>query len=280
MKILKVLMVIILLFVIVFSCTKVPAGNVGVKVYLLGSEKGVDTEELGVGRYYIGINEELYLFPTFQQNYIWTKDKNEGSPNDESFTFQTSEGLGVNADVGISYHLNPKKISSVFQKYRKGIEEITDVFMRNYVRDAFNNIGSQYPVESVYGKGKTQLIQKVQDKISPELEEQGIIIDKLYWIGTIRLPDVVEKALNAKIEATQRAEQRENELREAEAEAAKKIAIAQGEAQANKIRLSTINKTLIEYEQMQNQKEAIKKWDGKLPNVTSGVVPFIQIESK
>ena len=55
------------------ACSKVPAGHVGVKVYLLGSSKGVDTEELGVGRYWIGINEELYLFPTYMQNYTWVK---------------------------------------------------------------------------------------------------------------------------------------------------------------------------------------------------------------
>ncbi len=64
------------------GCSKVPAGNVGIKVYLLGKSKGVDTEELPVGRYWIGINEELYKFPTFTQNYVWTKNINEGSIND------------------------------------------------------------------------------------------------------------------------------------------------------------------------------------------------------
>jgi hypothetical protein len=31
------------------ACSKVPAGNVGIKVYLLGGDKGVDHEELGPG---------------------------------------------------------------------------------------------------------------------------------------------------------------------------------------------------------------------------------------
>ena len=47
---------------------KVPAGNVGIKVYLLGGEKGVDAEQKGPGRYWIGWNEDLYLFPTYKQN--------------------------------------------------------------------------------------------------------------------------------------------------------------------------------------------------------------------
>lgn len=58
----------------------------------------------------------------------------------ESITFQTREGMSVNADVGISYHIN-----------RKGIEWITDIYLRNIVRDAFKQYGSQVNVESVYG---------------------------------------------------------------------------------------------------------------------------------
>ena len=94
------------------GCSKVPVGNVGIKVYLLGSAKGVSNEEvLGVGRYYIGWNEELYLFPTFTQNYNFDK----AGQYDESITFQTSQGLSVNADVGISYSLEPSKIHVLFQ---------------------------------------------------------------------------------------------------------------------------------------------------------------------
>ena len=129
--------VVIMAFAALSGCSKVPAGNVGVKVYLLGGEKGVDSEVLRVGRYWIGINEDLFLFPTFTQNYVWTKDATEGSPTDESITFQTQEGLGVNADIGISYHIDTDKVSLIFQKYRKGVDEITDIYLRNMVRDAF-----------------------------------------------------------------------------------------------------------------------------------------------
>ena len=85
---------------------------------------------LGVGRYWIGVNENLFLYPTFQQNYIWTQSEDEGSIDDESFTFQTSEGMQVGADIGVSYHLDPDKIPQIFQKYRKGIEEITSLFVK------------------------------------------------------------------------------------------------------------------------------------------------------
>ena len=256
------------------ACSKVPAGNVGVKVYLLGDSKGVDNEVLGVGRYWIGMNEELYLFPTFKQNYVWTQDKTEGSPNDESITFQTSEGLSVSADIGITYSVDPEKVQTIFQKYRKGIDEITDVFLRNKVRDTFNMIASNFDVESVYGKGKTELLEQVNEKVYNDLKEEGIIIERIYLIGELRLPDSVVTALNAKVESTQRAQQRENELREAEAQAKKQIAEAEGEAEStlvkaraqaesNRLLNASLTSNLIEYEK-------VKKWDGVLPKANSG----------
>jgi regulator of protease activity HflC (stomatin/prohibitin superfamily) len=287
-----ILSILIVMMIGLFSsCSKVPAGNVGVKVYLLGQKKGVDSEVLGVGRYHIGINEELFLFPTFQQNYVWTRDRAEGSKTDESFTFQTSEGMSVNADIGIAYHIEKEKVNEIFQKYRKGVDELTDIVLRNAVRDAFNNIASKYNVESVYGKGKADLIMKVHEMVKEEFTKKGIIVDKLFYIGSIRLPNTVINALNMKVEATQRAQQRENELREAEAEAKKKIAqaegeakssvaIAKGKAQANKLLINSINKTLIDYERLQIEKEALKKWNGSLPTtmLPNSSLPFINLK--
>ena len=59
------------------SFEKVEAGYVGIKVNMLGSDKGVDSEVLGVGRYWIGWNQELFKFPTFQQTVSWTKPEND-----------------------------------------------------------------------------------------------------------------------------------------------------------------------------------------------------------
>jgi len=265
----------------VIACDKVPAGNVGVKVYMVGKDKGVDSEELGPGRYWIGYNEELFLFPIFTQNYVWTKDPAEGSPNDESITFQTIEGLSVNADIGISYHIDPAKVSIVFQKYRKGVDEITDIYLRNMVRDALVKEGSTRPIESVYGMGKTELLAEVEKMVSEQCGPIGIVVEKISFIGDFRLPQTVVNSINTKIEATQKAQQRQNEVAESEATANKLRAQAKGEAdailtranaeaQANKIVAASITPELVKY-------RTVTKWNGVLPQVTGGAVPMIQI---
>lgn len=280
----KIISLIIMLAVFssMIGCSKVPAGNVGIKFYLLGQKKGTDYDELSPGRYWIGINEELYLFPTFTQNYVWTKDKAEGSPIDESITFQTKEGMSVNADVGITYRIEPNKASIIFERYKKGIDEITDVFLRNMVRDAFVTIASTKEIESVYGAGKASIIEEVTNMVKDQVNEIGIIIEKIYLVGDMRLSKSVIDALNNKMVATQRAQQRENELREAEAQAKKQVAEAEGQAKAilaiadaqanaNKKLSNSITKDLVNY-------KAIEKWNGALPQVSGNNTPFINLK--
>ena len=258
------------------ACSKVPAGHVGVKVYLLGSDKGVDVEEKGVGRYWIGWNEELFLFPTFTQNHTWS--------GEEKLNFQTIEGLSVSADVGISYHVNPTKVTSVFQKYRKGVEEITDIYLRNMVRDALVKRASTLNIESVYGAGKATLIENVQADVKAQTEDIGIVIEKIYWVGELTLPVTVIDSINAKIQANQLAEQRRNEVEQSKAEAQKQIESARGaaesqltiaKAEADAIRVKgaalQANPEVIEL-------SAIEKWDGKLPTYSgSAAIPFINL---
>ena len=276
----KFLLMAICLF-FVYSCSKVRPGYVGVKVYLLGGEKGVDHEELGVGRYWIGINEELYRFPVFLQNVVWKNEDRSGPMNNEAFVFQTKEGMSVGANIGLSYRIDPEKVSQVFQKYRKGIDEITETFLRNHIRNALNEKGARLAIDDVYGPGKAGLLKEVTRAVKDEVEPTGILIDKIYLIGGFRLPDTVTEALNAKIKATQMAAQRKNEIEQTKAEAQKRIEKARGEAQAilqvakakskaNHIISRSLTPALINYNK-------IEKWNGTLPKVTGSQSNLISI---
>lgn len=264
------------------GCDKVPSGYVGVKVNLLGGEKGVDVQPLGVGRYWIGVNEDLFLFPTFTQNYVWTADVREGSETDESISFQTVEGLTVNTDVGITYTIDPDKVTEVFQKYRKGVTEITDIYLRNIVRDEMNRSSSMMKVDAAYGAGKAELMSKtlkaVQDKVGPS----GIKVESIYLVSDLRLPPNIVDSINLKIAATQKAEQRNNEIATAEAQAkvieaeasgkAKAILVeAQAQAEANRLLAQSMSGVLVQY-------KAIEKWDGQMPKISGSNGTMVQVD--
>ena len=290
-----VLLLVVILFGIT-SCNKVPAGNVGVIVHMLGGSKGVDSEEVGPGRYFLGINDELFLFPVSLQNYVWTADRREGSPENEEFTFQTREGLVVKADIGISYSVNPKRVSEIFQKYRRGISEITHTFIRNQVRDALVSISASKPIEYVYGEGKADLMKQVEEHVRQENGDM-FIIQSISWIGELRLPPTVVDAINAKIEATQKAAQRENEIATAKAEAQKAIeesrgraesqlTVARAEAEATRVRgqaeadaIEAKSKALNTNPQLV-QYEIARNWNGVLPTTTMGSssIPMLNLK--
>jgi regulator of protease activity HflC (stomatin/prohibitin superfamily) len=244
------------------SCNKVPAGNVGIKFYLLGGKKGVDYEALKPGRYWIGINEELYIFPTQLQNYVW-----QGSEAQGSFAFQDKEGLKLSADIGITYRIQEEKVPHIFEKYKKGLDEITSVFLRNMIRDALVKRASKLNADYMYGEGRSELIESVQTDVINQVQDMGIIIEKLYWTGEFVLPRSIVDAIDMKIKAIQIAQQTENELRQTEAQAKKVEAQATGEAnailtkakaqaEANRILAASITPSLIDYEK-------VKKWNGQ-----------------
>ena len=265
---------------------KVPAGYVGVLVHQLGSSKGVDIEEKPTGRYFVGINEDLFTFPTFSQNQIWTKSSNEGSPNDDSISFQSVEGLEVNTDIGVTYNVKPEKATTIFQKYRKGIDEITQLYLRNMIRDALVTTASTMPIADIYGAGKAKLMTNAVQLVRDQTEPIGINVEKVYWIGKMRLPTSVENAINAKVEALQKTVQRQNEVAQAKAEADKVIESARGNAESITLNATAeANAIKIKGESLNAnpkiiQLNAVEKWDGKLPVYSMGsATPIIDLSN-
>jgi regulator of protease activity HflC (stomatin/prohibitin superfamily) len=257
------------------SCSKVPAGYRGVIVNLYGSDKGVGEQSVGVGRYYIGWNSELYLFPTFLQNYSW-KDE-------QAITMQTSEGLSIRTDAGITYNIQPDNVVKVFQKYRLGIDEITNTFLHNMVRDAMNEVASTMTVEQIYGAQKEVFIKKVNELVKRDAAQNGIEVDKIYLVGSFQLPETVINSINSKIQASQNAMKVENEVATARAEAQKTIVDAEAkgkqilinaesQAKANKILAESLTTEFVQY-------QAILRWNGELPRFTgTGIMPFVNIQ--
>lgn len=266
------------LIAITLSCfTMISPGTVGIVVNLFGSAKGVENSELSVGMHFIEPWKTIYTFPVYEQNHQWI--------GENGFSFQTAEGLSVKANIGINFHLEPSKVPILFAKYRQGMEEITHIFIKNNIRDAVNKAASKMRIEDLYGSKKEEFFKVVHENVKEELAPIGFHISHIFIIGQFIVPDLVMEALNRKIEAVQRAEQRENELREAEAQARKEIAMVEGaakskiiaakaeaesllidatsKAKANSMIAESLGSDLLKY-------LTINKWDGKLPQAMSG----------
>lgn len=102
----------------------------------------------------------------------------------------------------------------------------------------------------------------------------------------MRLPPTVVQALNAKIGATQKAAQRQNEVAQAKAEADKMIEAARGEAES-KLAVAKAEAEAIEIKgrALRDNPDVIKlntidKWSGQLPQYMAGdSVPILSLKN-
>lgn len=284
------LLVAVVVGFIVVSCatvTRIDAGHVGIRVKLAGSSRGVQDIPVVTGWvFYNPLTEQIVSFPTSVQNVVWTAAAHEGRSVDESITFSSEEGVNVNADIGLSFHIDPSYAPHLYLRYRQpDLIRLADGYVRNAVREAFNDAASKMAVQDIYGSAKGKLVSDVTSKLHDALGKDGFVIDQLTINGALRLPDNVAQAINRAMEATQNAIQAENRVRQVKAEAEQAIAEAhgqaeaarekaQGEADAILIRAKSEAKAneIIRYSTSAAvlQYRALEHWDGKLPMMNGG----------
>jgi regulator of protease activity HflC (stomatin/prohibitin superfamily) len=263
--------------------TRIGPGRVGIKVDLAGSQRGVEELPIRTGWvFYSFLSSTIVEYPTSVQTAKWTHDPNEGSPNNEEMSFNTKDGLTVYGDLSVSYHLDSAKVPAFYVKFRNDdIQQFTHGFLRNVARDAINRTGSQYTVQEVMGEKKSELEQNSRAELQKQVGDIGVVIDQFGFIGSPRPPQSVIDSINAKVQAQQIAVQKQNELVQSQADAAKlvaaaegqakaQIAVATGEAESNRLRAASISQNIIEWQKLAVTDRWIAKWNGQVPQVQTG----------
>ena len=277
-----VIVALLLLFNSVFKVTRIEAGYEGVEINLAGAQRGAQDIPIRTGWvFYSPLRTQIIEFPTFVQTVKWTRDLAEGRANNEEMSFNTKEGMNVYADVSLSYAIEPAKVPDFYVKYRVNeLEYFTHGILRDVVRNSLNEVASTFTVEDIYGERKAEFLTKVQVMIQSKMTPVGVGIQQFGFIGAPRVPEVIATSITAKARAIQEAERARNELATTQAEAAKKIAEAEGDAQSainrtkgeaesNRIRLASLTPQMLELRKLENQRALIEKWNGQLPTVES-----------
>lgn len=212
------------------------------------------------------------------------------------------EGLYFYSPIGgdvIEYDGKTQKYSFELETYTKDIQTANMQITLNYRLDLDNiiklhrEIGKYYEskvlqpnsetiIKDVIGKWDAANLVANREKAVEEIKENLNKILPTYYINVISVSlnnieysDAFEKAIEAKVVATQKAEEAKNRTAEVQEEAKQKVLAAEAEAKSMAIRSQALsqNQNLVAY-------EAVQKWDGKLPvNIYgSAALPFVNIK--
>jgi len=246
----------------------IPPGYTGIKVNRL-VDKGIGREDTVTGFvFYNPIQTQLIIYPTFIQRVVWTHDLHEGNPINEELTFNTKDSVPVTLDVAVSYGLDASQVPAFYTKFRADhIESFTHGYLRDTARNVVVSVGSEYNFDDINGSKKEEFLDRIAKELNARVASFGVGIQQFGLIGALRPPQSLLEAVSAKTRAIQDAIRTENEVRSAQAEAKKRVAIAEGEAAANRALVSSLDPKLFEWERLKLQHEAIQKWNGVAPNV-------------
>lgn len=168
----------------------------------------------------------------------------------------------VKATIALNFHLRGEKAVDVYQNLG---EDYVNRIVAPAMQEAFKATTAKFTAEDLIGK-REAVKQLAYAELKKRLDKYNVVVDDFNIVNFD-----FSKDFNTAIENKQIAQQN---LERAKIEASTALTQAQGQANAQKA-LKDSGSLSPEYLEFL----ALQKWDGKLPNATSGV-PFINIPSR
>ena len=282
-RIRRIVLVIVVLGVALFllptSFTYVNPGYVGIVIHRAGG--GVDKTPLGPGLHFrnpltTGIEE----YPVYMQTLILAKGANDGTRYNDEINVNSKEGQPVSLDVSMSFELDPDRTPNLYSTFRRDIEAIQHGYVKQAIRQALQEVIGNEEIAAVIGPKKAEAVNQTQHLLSQRLSQYGIVV-KQFTINELRAPEAVIQAINTKNVMQQQALTAQNELQKnqfqaqgdsikAAGQAKAILAVAEAQSKANELLARSVTANLVQY-------EMAKKWDGKMPQVSSDAMPLLQI---
>jgi len=176
----------------------------------------------------------------------------------------------------MNFHIDPSFVNDLYQKVGLDFaDKVIDPAFNDFVKE----VVPTYPIGEILPK-REEIRQRAMKKLGDNLSRYHIIVDDIYF-ANIRFSPGYEGAVEAKQVAQQQVETQKQVLAQREIEAQQKVAtakgeaeaiqvVAQGQAKANDALSRSITPILVQY-------KSIEKWNGILPQVSGGAVPFVDL---
>jgi prohibitin 1 len=234
-------LVVILLFA---SIARVDSGHVGV-LTLFGRVTG---EVLPEG---------VHLVSPFKSNNEMSIRTEEVK---ESASVPSSEGLVMNLDTSLIYHLNPEKAADVFQ--RVGPNYMT-VLIEPNLRAAIREATASHSANALYTGEREMVAKQIYEQLAQKLGERGITVESVL-LRDIQLPSSLKTSIEAKQQAEQEALAMNFRLQKETQEAQRKRIEAAGIRDFQQIVAQGISPQLLEWKGIEATETLAKSGNSKV----------------
>lgn len=165
----------------------------------------------------------------------------------------TKDLQDVNGKLVLNYVLQRGDISKIHQTIGA---DYKDKLILPALNEVFKSASAKYTASELITK-RAEVKQDVYEQLKARLEKYGITVQDVS-ITSFTFSAEFNKAIEAVQIANQNIARAKQELETARVEAEKKIAEAQGAAEAQRLQQETLTPLIL-------QKQWVEKWDGKLP---------------
>lgn len=180
----------------------------------------------------------------------------------------------VSSEVVLNFHVIPDRANKLYQSL--GIhfkERIIDPAIQEVVKA----VTAEYTAEELITK-RPAVSESMRANLQQRLLPHDIAVDA-FSIVSFSFSPVFTEAIEAKQTAEQHALKAARDLDRIKIEAEQKITAARAEAESLRLQRANISRDLLELRKIEANLKAIEKWNGVLPNVNSGAMPFIDVSN-
>ncbi|WP_068783383.1 prohibitin family protein [Paenibacillus phocaensis] len=193
----------------------------------------------------------------------------------ETDTTASSKDLQpVSTHVAVNYSVNKESAYNLMNNIGGNFDT---VIINPAVQEIVKEVTARYQAEDLIAK-RDVVAGEISDHLTTRLAKYDLIVNEINIVN-FKFSDAFNQSIEAKQVAQQQALKASNDLKRIQIEAQQKIAQAEAEAEALKLKKQEVTPELVQLKQIEVQEKALEKWDGKLPQVTGGATPFIDIQS-
>lgn len=245
-----------IIIVIVAAAAVIGGGYTVSRIKFIGTGKvgivynykdGVKNTVLTPGAHFIAPMNKVKEFSTSNEILVLTKDKREGSKEDDSFKVATSDDASIAVSFQMSYRYDPDTVIDTYKKF-KGMDgnDIVEDRVKTVLKSKISEVTTDYSMMDIYSGNRSELNTAITEYLNKDFHKKyGIeVLDAS--IADVHPDKKLKKAIDNRVTALQEKQQaqaeqekvkvqKETEKIQAEADAQIETTKAKADAEKSKI---------------------------------------------